>query len=343
MPPSSDTSDSISTRLVDLFARLCNGERLRVNELAKEYGVSIRTLQRDITRLTYLPLRKDSDASGLYYTLESYAFSGHHFKDIKQFAKVSGIDSLYPKLDSEFITDLLNPNVNKAYLVRAQTKANISYEDFQSISIAILEHICIGCMYHDKPRILKPYKLLHNAGIWYLLAEDNHKLKSFSLSKIENLKLLDNKHFKPKQELLNLIAHKSTQWISQEPKRVTLRIKAEAREYFSRKEFLPNVKILREEESEEENNITGSPAKSNHENNLAKNTHTQNNPAKNNLIQNNLIQNNLIIEVQIAHDDELLPLVRAWIPYIEIIAPKELKEKLLKTLQEYIKTTKADA
>lgn len=304
---------------MDLFARLCNGENLRVNELAKEYGVSIRTLQRDITRLTYLPLRKDSDASGLYYTLESYAFSGHHFKDIKQFAKVSGVESIYPKLDSEFITDLLNPNVNKAYFVRAQAKANISYEDFQSISIAILEQMCVSCIYHDKPRTLKPYKLLHNAGIWYLLAEDNHKLKSFNLSKIENLKLLDNKHFKPKQELLNLIAHKSTQWISQEPKRVTLRIKAEAREYFSRKEFLPNVKILREEEC------------------------NSNNPAKNNLIQNNLIQNNLIIEVQIAHDDELLPLVRAWIPYIEIIAPKELKEKLLKTLQEYIETTKADA
>ena len=46
----------------------------------------------------------------------------------------------------------------------------------------------------------------------------------------------------------------------------------------------------------------------------------------------------ILIEVNFAFDDELLNLVKAWIPYVKIIEPKELNAKLKKLLEGYIKS-----
>ena len=46
----------------------------------------------------------------------------------------------------------------------------------------------------------------------------------------------------------------------------------------------------------------------------------------------------ILIEVKFAFDDELLNLVKAWIPYVKIIEPKPLNAKLKKLLEGYIKS-----
>lgn len=46
-------------------------------------------------------------------------------------------------------------------------------------------------------------------------------------------------------------------------------------------------------------------------------------------------KNGILLEVRFAFDDELLNVVKAWIPYIKIIEPKELNTKLKNSLLEY--------
>ena len=46
----------------------------------------------------------------------------------------------------------------------------------------------------------------------------------------------------------------------------------------------------------------------------------------------------ILIEVKFAFDDELLNLVKAWIPYVKIIEPESLNAKLKKLLEGYIKS-----
>ena len=46
--------------------------------------------------------------------------------------------------------------------------------------------------------------------------------------------------------------------------------------------------------------------------------------------------NGILLEVRFAFDDELLNVVKAWIPYIKIIEPKELNAKLKNSLLEYV-------
>lgn len=52
------------------------------------------------------------------YVLESFALGKLSFKDIQNFAALSGIAELYPKLDQGFIVDLLSHRVNKVLMVK---------------------------------------------------------------------------------------------------------------------------------------------------------------------------------------------------------------------------------
>ena len=46
-------------------------------------------------------------------------------------------------------------------------------------------------------------------------------------------------------------------------------------------------------------------------------------------------ENGILLEVNFDFDDELLNVVKAWIPYIKIVEPKELNAKLKNSLLEY--------
>ena len=48
-------------------------------------------------------------------------------------------------------------------------------------------------------------------------------------------------------------------------------------------------------------------------------------------------ENGNLLEVNFDFDDELLNVIKAWIPYIKIIEPKELDIKLKDILKDYIK------
>lgn len=287
--------DTLALRLSMILTKLNSGESFTAKELAEEFNVSARTIQRDIKeRLSYIPIEKNGD----YYSMESYALGKLSFEDIKNFATLSGIKSLYPSLSNQFITDILNAKLNSAYLIKNQGYEDISLkkEWFETMSAAIIKKSPISFDYKEKSRTVKPYKLINNNGIWYLLADEDDKLKTFTFSKIEKFKWEDDtKIFTPKKDFVNQIAQNDINWFTtDELIEVTLQIGNEAKEYFKRKESLSNQKIIDQNE-----------------------TH-------------------FIISTKISYDDEILKLVKYWIPYIKIVKPKYLKEKLDIELREYL-------
>jgi predicted DNA-binding transcriptional regulator YafY len=40
----------------------------------------------------------------------------------------------------------------------------------------------------------------------------------------------------------------------------------------------------------------------------------------------------------VAYDDEILRMVKYWLPFIRIVSPMHLQEKLNQTLQNYLET-----
>ncbi|RXK14040.1 transcriptional regulator [Halarcobacter mediterraneus] len=243
-------------------------------------------------RLSLMPIEK----KGKYYSLEGYALGKLGFNDIKNFATLSGIKSLYPDLTNEFITDILNSKLNNAYLIKNQGFEDISNrkQDFEDLSGAILRNSPVNFIYYKKQRKVNPYKLINNNGIWYLLADENDKLKTFTFSKITKFRWEDeNKKFSPKKDFLKELEQNKSNWYTDKIE-VILQVDNEAKEYFNRKEIFPNQKILDKNDEY------------------------------------------LTISTKVSYDDEVLKVVKYWIPYIKIVEPVYLKEKLAKLLKTYI-------
>ncbi|EEA8493345.1 TPA: YafY family transcriptional regulator [Campylobacter jejuni] len=267
--------DKLSIRLVQILSKFNNGESLSAQELAQEFNVDTRTIQRDLNeRLTFMPIKKENGR----YVLESFALEKLSFKDIQNFATLSGIAELYPKLDQGFIVDLLSHRVNKVLMVKNEGFQKVDYELFKDLSVAILKHNVLNFFYKEKERQIKPYKLVNYKGIWYLLGDENDKLKHFNLDKISKLRT-KNENFIPNEKLQEQIQSDSNIWLG-ESKEVILKLDKMLRNILFRKEILSNYQIIDE--------------------------------------------------------DEILHLVKQWIPYIKILAPIELKTRLENILKSYL-------
>ena len=242
---------------------------------------------------------------------------------IKKFATISGIKSLYPKLDDYFIAELFDDNLNQIYDISHFNFEKINYEIFSQISQSILNHNVISFDYisknqiknhtnqlkenhhqitqhQTKNRIVKPYKLFHIKGIWYVIADESGILKNFALNKLQNLEIL-NKRFYPKTAFLAKISQTHNLWHSQSTKTAIIRIDIKAKHYLLRKSLPPNINLIGYDESK------------------------------------------ILIRFSYAFDDEIFNFLKLWIPYATIQSPKELQEKFNEKLKDYINATNTDA
>ncbi|RDU67112.1 transcriptional regulator [Helicobacter didelphidarum] len=283
--------DKALLRNLSILYKLMLGNIMTPQDLADEYSVSLRTIQRDIKRLReIIPIKKEAN----FISLEYYDINHIHRKYIADFAVFNGLRSLYPQLDNE-IPNIINRETQVAYMIKNQAFEDTTqqYDKFDTIRIAILEHNFLSFCYKNKTRKVKPYKLINIQGIWYLLADENNTLKHFVLTKISNDEICEEK-FQIRKDIVEEIAKSNLKWFSNKTFMVKLHIANEAREYFMRKEILANKTIISEG------------------------------------------KHGIIVSTQIAFEDEILNLVKAWIPYIQILAPHSLRDKLHTILQEYL-------
>lgn len=105
--------DHSAFRALHIITRLYGGARLHLSELAEEFNVSLRSIQRDIARINaFIPLTRDKDGVSINILAisEDSSNSPSHItlEYIKQFANLSGIGGLYPSLEQDFLLDLFN-------------------------------------------------------------------------------------------------------------------------------------------------------------------------------------------------------------------------------------------
>ncbi len=237
--------DSLAVRLVCILQRLNDGQRISIKELSEEFNVSERTIQRDLNeKFAFLPFKEKS----CFYELEDYALGKLSFKDIKYFATLCGVSELYPQIDDSFISDILNDKINQIYLIKSQSYEDISTkrDEFEKLSVACLKNFLVEFMYKGKNRLVKPYKMTNIDGIWYLLADENEKLKTFAFLRIKNI-CIDKKTFTPNPEIQKGIKDDMSKWYGDKLE-ATLAVKNEAREYFLRKKTFSKMEILEEKE-----------------------------------------------------------------------------------------------
>jgi predicted DNA-binding transcriptional regulator YafY len=290
--------DKILTRLNIIITRLNNGESLSVKELAEEFNVSTRTIQRDLNErlIPLYPIYQDKKkwkmkdnykiekSSNIEDTLvldilENMANSlGNRFsnkaKSLLSKIKNEDFNPIYTKLNMEDISDNLNL--------------------IMQLENAIKNKKIIHCIYDfvtSKKEIdIKPLKIANYEGFWYLLALDarNDILKKYHIKSISNIKITD-KSFNISQKLDELLENSINIWFdaTNEAYEVQLYLDSIAAKILQRKPISKTQKTIKKYEN-----------------------------------------GDLEISIKITHEMEILPIVKYWIPHIKIVSPIWLAEKL---------------
>ena len=290
--------ETLVYRLSQILVKLNQGLKLDPKALADEFKVNLRTIQRDLNeRFAYLPLEKLDG----HYRLDPTFLGKLSTKDIERFASLAGIRGLFPSLSDDFLRDIFDDRMQGALLVKGHNYEDLRDKEklFGALEKAIYDRKQI-CFDYAKEGSLKsyseiaPYKLINHKGIWYLTAVDADKLKSFSFSKIQHLKVLDTV-FDWDAAIDTKISSDDGIWHSETQREVVLKASPEVAGYFKRRKLIANQVIEKE-----------------------------------------LSDGSLIISAKVSHDNQILPIVRYWIPNLTIISPESLQAELEQGLMVYL-------
>lgn len=293
-----DNHDTLVYRLAQILVKLNQGEKLTPHALAEEFGVNLRTIQRDLNlRFAYLPLQK---TNGRYH-LDAAFLGKLTTRDIERFASLAGIRGLFPSLNDEFLQDIFDNRMQSALLIKGHNYENLSGKEqvFRELEQAIVSRTQISFDYEKSEGMksytaVSPYKLVNHKGIWYLAALDGEKLKAFSFTKIDKLRRLETS-FAWDAKIENQLESEDGIWLSDEKQEVVMKVDREVSGYFKRRKLIANQ-----------------------------------------IIEKELADGGLILSAKIRHPNQLLPIVRYWIPHIRIISPEALQQEIEKGLAEYL-------
>lgn len=315
--------EQLAQRLTHILIKLNEGQALEPAALAEEFGVNLRTIQRDLSdRLGFLPFEKveKPDVQDIgsptknQYRLHPSALGKLTAQDLRRFASLAGVQGLFPDLGSGFLRELFDQRVESAWLVKGTTYEDNSARQplFAQLEQAIRQRQSLSFAYakaaldgqSPSTKIyepVQPYKLVNHGGIWYLAAEHEGKFKAFSLAKVGRLLTLPDT-FVPRVELLDMLLQEDSIWLNASKSEVVLKVAKEAAIYFERRKLVGGQ-----------------------------------------VIEKRLEDGGLIVSAQVAHPNQILPTVRYWLPHVRIISPEGLQDAMDSGLKSYLSGTVAQS
>ena len=289
--------DTLVRRLALMLVKLNQGEKLDPRQLAAEFNVNLRTIQRDIhERFSYLPLEKTRG----HYHLDPACLGKLTLKDIDRFASLAGVKGLFPDLSEDVLRELFGSRTQSVLIVKGHHYEDLrgKEQDFKQLEQAIIGRQKVGFEYSVDDRFttykVEPYKLINSKGVWYLAARHNGKLKTFSFSKMARVAFGEGT-FTPDPELDSSLASEDGIWLSKQTIEIVLKIDRVVAAYFKRRKLIANQVIEKE-----------------------------------------LADGSLIVSAKVGHQNQVLPIVRYWIPNIRIIGPDGLQEEFESVLRQYL-------
>lgn len=300
--------DKILTRLTKILSRLNEGEALSVKELAEEFNVSTKTIQRDFNeKLVGLypiyPDKKRWKMQDGFKIEKTKSLEDEIVLDIIE--KITeGIGGTFSAKAHKLLSKIKNEDFNPIY-----TKLNIEdisdrLEDIQILETAIREKKETKCSYNDEKHdvyttTIQPLKIVNFEGFWYLIALRNDILKKYYLKNIMNPVITD-KIFTTDSKLDTLLDNSISIWFEkdEEPIEVKLYADKSAAKYFKRRP-LPSQKL-------DSLNTDGT----------------------------------MEFSVTITHEMEILPIIKYWIPHLYVLEPVWIRDMVEEDLKEYTENIK---
>jgi predicted DNA-binding transcriptional regulator YafY len=298
MPHKPNHQDTIAYRLTEILRRLNEGEKLEPHALVEEFGVNLRTIQRDLNeRFAFLELEKKDGV----YTINRLRLGKLNLEDVQRFASLAGLQGLHPTLSTDFLKSILENRLQSALLIRGHNYEDLQGKEplFDQLKQAIEACHPISYQYTKAtgPKMVQavqPYKLVNQDGVWYLAATDAGVLKSYAFGKIDRL-LVSPETFTPDPAILKNLNEEDSIWLNLKKTEVVLKVARHAADYFRRRKLIGGQKIEKE-----------------------------------------LEDGGLIVSGLIAHPNQILPIVRYWLPSIHVISPEGMQAELESQLRAYL-------
>ncbi|MGL6396356.1 helix-turn-helix transcriptional regulator [Aeromonas veronii] len=161
--------DTLAQRLGVILTKLNNGQRLLISELAHEFNVSARTIQRDLNvRLAYLPLERE----GQTYWLDPSYFGRASTPAILRLCEQVGAKALFPDDHDALIKQWLTPNASPVFVLSGfQLDEDDSHHQWlKPLAKAISQQLNVRLTWVGEPaeQEIEPYRLVNKRGRWYL-------------------------------------------------------------------------------------------------------------------------------------------------------------------------------
>jgi predicted DNA-binding transcriptional regulator YafY len=295
--------DTLVRRLASVLVKLNQGETLEPRALAEEFGVNLRTIQRDLNqRFGYLPIEKVEGG----YRLDPAFLGRIGTKDIERFAALAGIQGLFPSLSDEFLRDVFDTRMQGALLVKGHHYESLSGREpaFRTLEQAIVSRRTLSFRYRkaDGERRyegVEPYRLVNHKGIWYLFALDRGTLKSFAFTRIE-APFITAQTFTIDAAVEARITQEEGIWFTESTFDVVLSIAPEVAPFFRRRQLIANQQIIEERPD-----------------------------------------GGLLLSARVGHLNQVLPHVRYWIPNIRIVSPEGMQQQLDEELRAYLEAPRS--
>lgn len=297
--------DKILTRLTIILSRLNDGDELSVSELAEEFAVSVRTIQRDMNeRLDSFPIYQENKKWKMKkgYRLEkATSIEDTIILDIiDKFTE--GIGASFYARAKKLISKIKNDSYSPIYTKLDIEDISDNLQEIKNLELAIKEKKIVECSYefdtYSKKLNLKPLKIVNYEGFWYLVALDgrNDILKKYYLKNISSIKA-QGETFVTTTKLDELLDQSISIWFDEdsEPFKVKLFVSNVVAKYLKRKPL-----------------------------------------SKSQITEALYDDGSMEISLKIVHEMDILPIVKYWLPHIKILEPKELNDRLLEEMRDYL-------
>lgn len=298
MPTQTSEHDKLAYRLTQILVKLNQGEKLNPQALAEEFNVNLRTIQRDLnSRFAYLPIEKDDGRYGLAPTY----LGKLNLCDIERFACLAGVSGLFPSLSTDFLRDIFDSRLQTALLIRGHNYEDLQGKEdqFKQLEQAIKTHTCISFNY-SKTGGVKTYTA---AQPYKLVNQDG----------IWYLAAKDGKTLKAFS--FGKISYLQLQSANFKPE-------ASVNQTLSEEDSI----WLNTDKTEVVLQVTRDAASYFKRRKLIAGQ----------VIKKELEDGGLIVSGKVAHANQILPIVRYWLPNIKIISPKVLQEDMEQQLKGYL-------
>jgi predicted DNA-binding transcriptional regulator YafY len=182
-------------RQTTIWSRLNAGETVNVKALAEEFGVGVRTIQKDMNeRLTQTYEIVDL-GGGNYRFPDGYRFLGT--EDEEEKIAVSLMKSLQRSAVPE-LSDLVDRAVASGSNCESMFLFDVGFEPIGDIGLlkvliqAIRWHVGVEFVYRGHEHAADPYRIANYDRRWYLIAYDaaQERLRAYALNEIAKLRTL---------------------------------------------------------------------------------------------------------------------------------------------------------